>query len=69
MELSMEPAANLTISGIARLAECPESYVRLMDSIGVVTPIRDSTNRRLFVAGDAERIRAHREAKRRRSAA
>jgi DNA-binding transcriptional MerR regulator len=49
-----------TVSGIARLAGCPESYVRALERRGVLTPAQDSTGRRLYLEIDAETIRAHR---------
>ena len=50
-----------TVSGIARAAGCPESYVRALERKGVLTPALDSTGRRLYVDSDAKIIRAHRE--------
>jgi DNA-binding transcriptional MerR regulator len=51
-----------TVSAIARLAGCPESYVRFLEKRGVLSPDKDSTGRRLYAECDAEKIRAHRAA-------
>jgi DNA-binding transcriptional MerR regulator len=51
-----------TVSAIARLADCPESYVRFLEKRGIVSPDRDSTGRRLYAPGDAQKIREHRAA-------
>lgn len=50
----------LTVSALAKLADCRESYVRFLEKRGVLSPEKDSTGRRLYSASDAERIRAHR---------
>jgi DNA-binding transcriptional MerR regulator len=50
----------LTVSAIAKLANCPESYVRFLEKRGVLSPAKDSTGRRLYAACDAEKIRTHR---------
>ena len=51
-----------TVSAIARLADCPESYVRFLEKRGVLTPDKDSTGRRLYAESAALIVRAHREA-------
>jgi len=54
--------STLTVSAIAKLADCRESYVRFLEKRGVLSPAKDSTGRRLYEASDAEKIRAHRAA-------
>jgi len=50
----------LTVSAVAKLADCRESYVRFLEKRGVLSPAKDSTGRRLYAASDAEKIRAYR---------
>lgn len=56
--------ATLTISTAARLAGCPENYLRVCEKLGVITPARNSVGQRLYTLSDVEAIKAHRAAKR-----
>jgi DNA-binding transcriptional MerR regulator len=60
----MEIQAQFTISSAAPRVPCPESYMRLAERLGVITPFKDSTGRRLYSETDIEAVRAHRAAKR-----
>jgi DNA-binding transcriptional MerR regulator len=56
-------ATFITSSEMARLTGIPQSTVVWYANTGVITPLRDSTGRRLFTVADAERLIALRAAK------
>lgn len=54
------PTSLFGLSAAARAVPCSESSLRNYERRGIVHPIRDSANRRLFSANDIDRARVYR---------